>query len=103
MGDIERPCYAMAKAGIGALVRHVANRWGREAVRANALLPGYIMTPAVLASMPAPMAAGMQQRTPAARLGRSEDVAALVAMLASSDGEWINGQMIAVDGGLTMR
>lgn len=103
MGDVERPCYAMAKAGIGALVRHVANRWGREGIRANAILPGYIMTPAVLKTLPQAMAEDMRRRTPAPRLGTSEDIAAMVAMLGSSDGEWINGQMISVDGGLTMR
>jgi len=103
MGDIERPCYAMATAGIGALVRHVANRWGRDGIRANAILPGYIMTPAVLKTLPPAMAQDMQRNTPAPRLGKSEDIAAMVAMLASHDGEWINGQMISVDGGLTMR
>lgn len=103
MGDVERPCYAMAKAGIGALVRHVANRWGREGIRANAILPGYIMTPAVLKTLPPAMAQDMARKTPAPRLGTGEDIAAMVAMLASADGEWINGQMISVDGGLTMR
>ncbi|HWV12077.1 MAG TPA: SDR family oxidoreductase [Sphingobium sp.] len=98
MGDIERPCYAMAKAGIGALVRQVANRWGREGIRANAILPGYIMTPAVLETLPETMAQDMQRQTPAIRLGRSEDIAAMVATLSSADGEWINGQMISVDG-----
>lgn len=103
MGDVERPCYAMAKAGIGALVRHVANRWGPEGIRANAILPGYIMTPAVLKTLPEAMAEDMRRKTPAPRLGKSEDIAAMVAMLSSADGEWINGQMISVDGGLTMR
>ena len=103
MGDVERPCYAMAKAGIGALVRHVANRWGREGVRANAILPGYIMTPAILQTLPETMAEDMRRKTPAPRLGRGEDIAAMVAMLSSGDGEWINGQTISVDGGLTMR
>jgi NAD(P)-dependent dehydrogenase (short-subunit alcohol dehydrogenase family) len=103
MGDVERPYYAMAKAGIGALVRHVANRWGSEGIRANAILPGYIMTPAVLKTIPPAMVEAMQRQTPAPRLGKGEDIAAMVAMLASEDGEWINGQMISVDGGLTMR
>ena len=103
IGDVERPCYAIAKAGIGALVRGVANRWGREGVRANAILPGYIMTPAILQKLPETMAEDMRRKTPAPRLGRGEDIAATVAMLSSADGEWINGQMISVDGGLTMR
>lgn len=103
MGQPVRPYYAMAKAGIGALVRHVANRWGRENIRANAILPGYIITPMIRDHAPAELLSQFQTETPAARLGRSEDIAAMVAMLASVDGEWINGQTISVDGGLTMR
>lgn len=103
MGQSVRPHYAMAKAGIGALVRHVANRWGRENIRANAILPGYIITPMMRDHAPAELLAQFQCETPASRLGRSEDIAAMVAMLASADGEWINGQTISVDGGLTMR
>lgn len=103
MGDVERPFYAMSKAGIGALVRHVANRWGRSGIRANAILPGYILTPAVQQTLPAAIREDMESKTPAPRLGRSEDIAAMVALLSSEDGEWINGQMISVDGGLTMR
>ena len=103
MGQSVRPYYAMAKAGIGALVRHVANRWGRENIRANAILPGYIITPLMRDHAPAELLAQFQSETPAPRLGRSEDIAAMVAMLASTDGEWINGQTISVDGGLTMR
>jgi NAD(P)-dependent dehydrogenase (short-subunit alcohol dehydrogenase family) len=103
MGDVERPFYAMSKAGIGALVRHVANRWGRAGIRANAILPGYIMTPAVQKTLPSALREEMQSKTPAPRLGRSEDVAAMVAFLSCEDGEWVNGQAISVDGGLTMR
>ncbi|OCC24488.1 hypothetical protein MB02_07295 [Croceicoccus estronivorus] len=103
MGQTVRPFYSMSKAGIGALVRHVANRWGPENIRANAILPGYVMTPAMQVSVPEEMAAQFQRETPSGRLGRCEDIAAMVAMLGSSDGEWINGQTISVDGGLTMR
>lgn len=76
-----------------------------EAARAFApmILPGYILTPAILQMLPETMAEDMRRKTPAPRLDRGEDIAAMVAMLSSADGEWINGQMISVDGGLTMR
>jgi NAD(P)-dependent dehydrogenase (short-subunit alcohol dehydrogenase family) len=45
--------------------------------------------------------ASAKERT--TRLGRPDDIAAMVAFLCSDDGEWINGQTIAVDGGATMR
>ena len=100
MGDIERPCYAMAKAGIGALVRHVANRWGRQGIRANAILPGYIMTPAVLETLPDAVAEDMRRKTPAPRLGKGEDIAAMVVFLATPGARNISGQSLNVDGGI---
>jgi NAD(P)-dependent dehydrogenase (short-subunit alcohol dehydrogenase family) len=102
--ESQRVAYAMAKAGVNALVRHIANRWGKEGIRANAVAPGLVRTEknfevlegqgvlaAVLASMRSP------------RVGQPDDIGAMVAFLASDDGEWITGQVIAVDGGSTMR
>ena len=101
-GEPVRPCYAIAKAGVNALARHVASRWGKEGVRANAIMPGLVVTPEKRETMPV----DFQQQVLAAgrspRLGEAEDIAAMVAMLASRDGEWINGQSIAVDGGSTL-
>jgi NAD(P)-dependent dehydrogenase (short-subunit alcohol dehydrogenase family) len=46
---------------------------------------------------------GMLAKTPARRLGRSEDIAGVVAMLLSDDGRWVNGQVYHVNGGALMR
>src|SRR5262249_44867942 len=43
-GEPARPAYATAKAGIGALTRHVAARWGKEGIRCNAVAPGFTAT-----------------------------------------------------------
>jgi NAD(P)-dependent dehydrogenase (short-subunit alcohol dehydrogenase family) len=98
-GEPERPAYAMTKGGLGPLVRHVASRWGREGIRANAIAPG----PTVGADMDAMLPAEYKQQMLATlrhrRLGRPEDIAAMVAFLISDEGEWINGQEIRVDGG----
>jgi NAD(P)-dependent dehydrogenase (short-subunit alcohol dehydrogenase family) len=102
-GEPERPCYAMAKAGINALVRHVASRWGKENVRANAVLPGFVLTNENRAGVPADFLARTLEQGRSPRLGEPEDIAAMVALLASSEGAWINGQTIAVDGGSTLR
>lgn len=103
MGEPERVAYAMTKAAVNALVRHIASRWGKEGVRANAIAPGMVLTAQIKQSMPQEF----QDRVLAAhrhwRLGASEDIAAMVAMLFSPDGEWINGQVIAVDGGASLR
>ncbi|ARR53577.1 oxidoreductase [Rhizorhabdus wittichii DC-6] len=103
MGEPERVAYAMTKAAVNALVRHIASRWGKEGVRANAIAPGMVLTDQIKRSMPL----AFQEQVLAAhrhwRLGESEDIAAMVAMLFSADGEWINGQVLAVDGGASIR
>jgi NAD(P)-dependent dehydrogenase (short-subunit alcohol dehydrogenase family) len=103
MGEPQRPSYAAAKAGINSLARHVASRWGREGIRANAVAPGLIITPAMADTIDPGFreyALGVG-RSP--RLGRPDDVAAMVAYLMSDDAEWINGQVLAVDGGSSLR
>lgn len=104
-----RPCYAMAKAGLNALMRHVAARWGREGVTANVLAPGFTVTGEMKVQMEANAAEATKwagyflERTPHTRLGESEDHAGVVAMLLSDDGRWINGAIIDVNGGSLMR
>jgi len=104
-----RPSYAMSKAGVNALMRHVAARWGREGVTANVLAPGFTVTGEMKAQMEANAAEAQKwaeyfkSRTPHTRLGESEDHAGVVAMLLSDDGRWINGTIIDVNGGSLMR
>lgn len=102
IGEPKRIAYAASKAGVNALARHVASRWGRENIRANAIAPGMVHTDNNSTSPPERMERALKG-TRSTRLGRPEDIAAMVAMLMSADGEWINGQVIAVDGGATMR
>ncbi len=103
MGDRTRPSYAIAKSGINALVRHMAARWGKEGIRANAVAPGVVITPTVAARGVSDFQREALKRTPSPRLGRPGDIAAMVAFLLSDDGEWVNGQVVSVDGGSTKR
>lgn len=103
VGEPERPSYAMAKSGINALVRHVASRWGKEGIRANAVAPGLVLTAPVRESLTPEFRDFALGVTRSARLGTPEDIAALVAFLGSADGEWINGQVIDIDGGAVLR
>ncbi|HLG89546.1 MAG TPA: SDR family oxidoreductase [Alphaproteobacteria bacterium] len=102
-GEPERVAYAVSKSGINALMRHVASRWGKAGIRSNAIAPGVVMTENALANMPEEMRAAILQMGRSTRLGRPEDIASMVALLFSDDGEWINGQVVSVDGGVTMR
>ena len=103
VGEPVRVSYAISKAGINALMRHVASRWGKEGIRSNAIAPGLVMTDAALENMPKERQADMLALGRSTRLGRPADIASTVAMLMSDDGEWINGQVISVDGGITLR
>lgn len=103
IGEPERPAYAMAKSGINALVRHVASRWGREGIRANAVAPGLVVTEKNSATLDPNFTKYALRGTRSTRLGHPQDIAAMVAFLISDDGEWVNGQVISVDGGATLR
>lgn len=103
VGEPERPAYAVAKSGINAIVRHVASKWGKQGVRANAIAPGLVLTETVQEGLDPSFRASVLKRQRSNRLGRPDDIAAMVAFLMSSDAEWINGQVISVDGGATLR
>lgn len=100
LADAERPAYATAKAGLGAMVRHIAARWGKEGLRCNAVAPGPVLSdvfkagadPATLAKLTAPLLLD--------RLGEPEDIAATVRFLLSDEASWVTGQVIGVNGGM---
>jgi NAD(P)-dependent dehydrogenase (short-subunit alcohol dehydrogenase family) len=102
LGEATRPAYGAAKAGINAVSRHVANRWGREGIRCNVVAPGLILTETATAAVLDDLAKRLG-RNPSGLLGTPEDIAASVAYLLSSDAGFINGQVFSVDGGITMR
>ncbi|WP_157215219.1 SDR family NAD(P)-dependent oxidoreductase [Flavisphingomonas formosensis] len=103
IGEPTRFSYGMSKSGVNALMRHVATRWGPEGVRANALAPGFVLGRRDASALPEGF---MEMVTAAQRIpvvGEPRHIAAMVAHLFSDDGAWITGQVIAIDGGSTMR
>jgi len=103
IGEPERPSYAASKAGINSLVRHVASHWGRQGIRANSIAPGLVVTPAMDTGLPSEFRDYALRVGRSPRLGRPDDIAGMVAFLVSDDGEWVNGQVLSVDGGASMR
>lgn len=103
IGEPERVSYGVSKSGINALMRHVASRWGKEGIRANAVAPGLVVTEKMRGTLSEEFKAYAINLTRSPRLGESDDIAAMVAFLFSDDGAWINGQVISVDGGATLR
>lgn len=103
VGEPARPAYAAAKSGVNALMRHVASKWGKHHIRANAIAPGLVVSDEMSEVIPEDLQKRTLRGTRSWRLGHPRDIAAMVAFLLSDDGEWINGQVISVDGGVTLR
>jgi NAD(P)-dependent dehydrogenase (short-subunit alcohol dehydrogenase family) len=99
IGEPTRVSYGIAKAGIHALMRHVASRWGKDGIRANAVSPGLVLSETAQAHLSGEQLASQLIDARSVRLGRPDDIAGAVAFLVSGDGEWVNGQVLVVDGG----
>lgn len=93
--------YAAAKAGMTGFVKSLAREVGSRGITVNAVAPGYIETD-MTSELSAEVKAAMLENIPSGRIGTPSDVAKAVAFLASDDSEYIQGQVIAVDGGMTM-
>ncbi len=96
--------YCVSKAGLDMLTRCAADELGEHKIRVNSVLPGVVRTPmaAALSSVPVSRDEYLSLM-PISRIGEPEDVGKLVAFLLSDDASWITGQLIAVDGGHTIR
>ncbi|MCB2060839.1 MAG: SDR family oxidoreductase [Novosphingobium sp.] len=103
LGMSERVGYSMSKAATTALMRHVARRFGRDGIRANAIAPGLIVHEKVEEMMPADFLESSKASTLTGNLGRPSDIAAVAALLMSEDGCHVTGQIINVNGGSLMR
>ena len=99
IGNPNHHAYSVAKAGVNSLTRNVAKRWGKEGVRANAVAPGPVLTESMYERFPPEHLERRLAELASSRLGRPDDVAAVVAFLMSADAEWITGQTIHVNGG----
>jgi NAD(P)-dependent dehydrogenase (short-subunit alcohol dehydrogenase family) len=96
--------YCVGKAGIEMLVRVAADELGPSLVRVNCVRPGLIDTDMVAGiTAGGPVLDDYLAQTPVRRVGMVDDVAAAVRYLAGPESAWVTGQIIGVDGGMTLR
>ena len=99
MGNAGQANYAAAKAGIVGFTRSVAKEVASRGITANAVAPGFIETD-MTAKLSEKQKQDLMARIPLGYLGTPQDVAEVVAFLASDEARYITGQVITVDGGM---
>jgi len=104
MSEVSRPTignYAAAKGGLKMLTRAMAVEWARHGVQSNAIAPGYFVTELNKALVEnVEFNKWICGRTPAGRWGQPEELAGAAVFLASRASDFVNGQILTVDGGL---
>jgi gluconate 5-dehydrogenase len=94
--------YTAAKGGLKMLTRAMCSEWARQGIQANAIAPGYFATELTEPlRADAAFDAWLRRRVPAGRWGMPDELAGAVVFFASSASDYVNGQILYVDGGLT--
>ncbi len=100
-GQAGQSNYAASKSAIIGFTLSIAREYGPRGITCNAIAPGFIETD-MTRRLPPEMSDPKNLRIPLGRLGKPEDVAGVAAFLASEDAGYITGQVIVVDGGMTL-
>jgi 2-deoxy-D-gluconate 3-dehydrogenase len=103
-GGIRVPSYTASKSGVGGLTKLLANEWAAKGVQVNAIAPGYIATNNT-AALQGDETRNRQimERIPAGRWGDPTDIGGAAVFLASSASDYVQGHILAVDGGWLAR
>jgi 2-deoxy-D-gluconate 3-dehydrogenase len=103
-GGIRVPSYTASKSGIGGLTKLLANEWGSKGINVNAIAPGYIATNNTAAlQADANRNRSILERLPAGRWGDASDLGGAAVFLSSRAADYVQGHILAVDGGWLAR
>jgi len=102
IGEHRRIAYGVSKAAVEQLSRHVAARYGRDGIRCNVVAPGFILTETAARGVSEAGRDRLTDQNPLGRLGTPDDIAHAVGFLLSDRATFVNGQVLRVDGGLTI-
>ncbi|GIV94655.1 MAG: beta-ketoacyl-ACP reductase [Chloroflexus sp.] len=100
-GNFGQTNYVATKAGVIGMTKTWAREFGPSGIRVNAVAPGFTQTD-MIAHVPAKVLEEFKGRTPLRRLGTAEDMAYAYLFLASDEASFITGEVLPVDGGLTL-
>ncbi|MDE2747717.1 MAG: SDR family oxidoreductase [Chloroflexota bacterium] len=99
-GGITVPGYAASKGGLGQLTKALANEWAGRGLQVNAIAPGYVRTDVTEALQKDPdRYRSILERIPAGRWGQTDDFKGPAVFLASAASDYVNGEILLVDGG----
>ncbi|MBN2221983.1 MAG: 3-oxoacyl-[acyl-carrier-protein] reductase, partial [Vallitaleaceae bacterium] len=101
IGNVGQVNYAASKAGVIGMTKSLAREYAARNIRVNAIAPGFIDTD-MTESLSAELKEKIVNNIPLNALGKPEDIADMVVFLASDKAKYVTGQVIAVDGGMTM-
>ena len=101
--EVSMSAYTATKAAVDMMVKAAAWELGAFGIRVNSIQPGFVPTDATVGTFSPALADDLVRRSALRRSGAPSDIADLIVHLASSAGAWITGQVIAVDGGMTVQ
>jgi hypothetical protein len=100
-GELNMTAYGVSKAAVIQLTREVAAQFGKRGIRCNAVAPGLVLTANTSRDLPDDVKEMYIRNSMTPYVGQPEDIARMVAFLASDEARYVTGQIVRVDGGLT--